>query len=96
MFPLFGQGADGRIGEFLPTLALVRTGLMGTDGQRGIEQEYSLTGPTGKVPAGRNKHLVLASAHPSPLSAYNGFFGNKHFSRANAYLMEHGEKPINW
>jgi len=39
---------------------------------------------------------VLASAHPSPLSAYNGFFGNKHFSRANAYLMEHGEKPINW
>lgn len=44
----------------------------------------------------RNKHLVLASAHPSPLSAYNGFFGNKHFSRANAYLMEHGETPINW
>ena len=44
----------------------------------------------------RNKHLVLASAHPSPLSAYNGFFGNKHFSRANAYLMEHGVTPINW
>ena len=44
----------------------------------------------------RNKHLVLASAHPSPLSAYNGFFGNKHFSRANAYLMEHGATPINW
>ena len=38
----------------------------------------------------RNKHLVLASAHPSPLSAYNGFFGNKHFSRANEYLMAHG------
>ena len=44
----------------------------------------------------RNKHLVLASAHPSPLSAYNGFFGNKHFSRANAYLVEHGESPIIW
>ena len=44
----------------------------------------------------RNKHLVLASAHPSPLSAYNGFFGNKHFSRANNYLVEHGESPINW
>lgn len=44
----------------------------------------------------RNKHLVLASVHPSPLSAYNGFFGNKHFSRANAYLTEHGETPINW
>ena len=60
MFPLFGQGADGRIGEFLPTLALVRTGLMGTDGQRGIEQEYSLTGPTGKVPAGRNVETQVA------------------------------------
>ena len=44
----------------------------------------------------RTKHLVLASAHPSPLSAYNGFFGNKHFSRANDYLVEHGESPINW
>jgi uracil-DNA glycosylase len=44
----------------------------------------------------RTRHLVLASAHPSPLSAYNGFFGNKHFSRANAYLVEHGETPIQW
>ena len=44
----------------------------------------------------RNKHLVLASAHPSPLSAYNGFFGNKHFSRANEYLIAHGEEPVCW
>ena len=44
----------------------------------------------------RSKHLVLTSVHPSPLSAYNGVFGNKHFSRANAYLVEHGETPINW
>ena len=44
----------------------------------------------------RNKHLVLTSAHPSPLSAYNGFFGNKHFSRANEYLISHGITPINW
>ena len=44
----------------------------------------------------RNKHLVLTSAHPSPLSAYNGFFGNKHFSRANEYLVAHGKEPINW
>ena len=44
----------------------------------------------------RNKHLVLASAHPSPLSAYNGFFENKHFSRANEYLMAHGETPVSW
>ena len=44
----------------------------------------------------RNKHLVLTSAHPSPLSAYNGFFGNKHFSKTNDYLREHGEKEIEW
>lgn len=44
----------------------------------------------------RNKHLVLTSAHPSPLSAYNGFFGNKHFSRANEYLIAHSETPIEW
>jgi uracil-DNA glycosylase len=44
----------------------------------------------------REKHLVLSSAHPSPLSAYNGFFGNKHFSQTNAYLKAHGEKEIIW
>ena len=44
----------------------------------------------------RNKHLVLTSVHPSPLSAYNGFFGNKHFSRTNEYLVQHGEQPIQW
>lgn len=44
----------------------------------------------------RSRHLVLASAHPSPLSAYHGFFGNKHFSLANAYLEQHGETPIKW
>ena len=44
----------------------------------------------------RNKHLVLTSAHPSPLSAYNGFFGNKHFSRANEYLSAHGIATIDW
>jgi uracil-DNA glycosylase len=44
----------------------------------------------------RNKHLVLASAHPSPLSAYNGFFKNKHFSRANEYLMAHAQQSISW
>lgn len=44
----------------------------------------------------RNKHLVLSSPHPSPLSAYNGFFGNKHFSQTNQYLKQHGEKEITW
>jgi uracil-DNA glycosylase len=42
------------------------------------------------------KHLVLQSAHPSPLSAYRGFLGNKHFSKANAYLKSHNQKEIDW
>ncbi|MCM1377830.1 MAG: uracil-DNA glycosylase [Clostridium sp.] len=42
------------------------------------------------------KHLVLTSPHPSPLSAYRGFFGNRHFSRANEYLIAHGKSPIIW
>ncbi len=42
------------------------------------------------------KHLVLESAHPSPLSAYNGFFGSKPFSKTNKYLEEHGKEPIIW
>ena len=43
-----------------------------------------------------NDNLILKSAHPSPLSAYRGFFGNHHFSRANEYLIANGEMPINW
>jgi uracil-DNA glycosylase len=42
------------------------------------------------------RHLVIESAHPSPLSARNGFFGSKPFSRANAYLKEHGKEPVAW
>jgi len=42
------------------------------------------------------KHLVLTAPHPSPLSAYRGFFGCRHFSRTNAFLEEHGIAPINW
>lgn len=43
-----------------------------------------------------NKHLVLTSVHPSPLSASRGFFGNKHFSRTNTFLKEKGIAPIQW
>jgi uracil-DNA glycosylase len=43
-----------------------------------------------------SKHLVLKAAHPSPLSAYNGFFGSRHFSKANSWLREKGEQPIDW
>jgi len=42
------------------------------------------------------KHLVLKSAHPSPLSAHRGFFGNGHFKRANEYLKEHWRTEIDW
>ena len=41
-------------------------------------------------------HLIIESAHPSPLSAYNGFFGSKPFSRANEFLKSKGEREINW
>ena len=43
-----------------------------------------------------SKHLILVSAHPSPLSAHNGFLGNRHFSKANHWLEQHGLKPIDW
>lgn len=42
------------------------------------------------------RHLVLRSPHPSPLSAYRGFFGNHHFSMANEYLIQHGKSPVIW
>jgi uracil-DNA glycosylase len=42
------------------------------------------------------RHLVLKAAHPSPLSAHNGFLGCRHFSKANAYLAENGREPIDW
>lgn len=41
-------------------------------------------------------HLVLTAAHPSPLSAYNGFFGCRHFSKTNKFLTDHGMIPIDW
>ena len=44
----------------------------------------------------QTKHLVLTAAHPSPLSAHNGFFGCRHFSRTNEYLIETGQRPIDW
>lgn len=44
----------------------------------------------------QNKHLVLSSVHPSPLSASRGYFGNKHFSRTNEFLAKNGLKPIDW
>ena len=44
----------------------------------------------------KKRHLVLTSVHPSPLSAYRGFFGCRHFSQANRYLKNQGVEPIDW
>ena len=44
----------------------------------------------------KHGHLILQSAHPSPLSAHRGWFGNHHFSRCNQWLAEHDEEPIKW
>ena len=44
----------------------------------------------------RSRHCIIASPHPSPLSAHRGFFGSRPFSRANAYLVAHGIEPISW
>ena len=44
----------------------------------------------------RSRHMVIESPQPSPLSAYRGFFGSKPFSRANDYLVKHGQQPIDW
>lgn len=44
----------------------------------------------------RSRHLVLTAPHPSPLSAYRGFFGCHHFSLANDYLVKHGKTPVQW
>lgn len=50
-----------------------------------------------KLPLITNKnHLVIAGVHPSPLSAYRGFFGGKYFSRANEFLERHGTPAVNW
>jgi uracil-DNA glycosylase len=60
---------------------------------------FLLWGKDAQVKAGminREKHFVLEAAHPSPLSAYRGFFGCKHFSRSNAYLELQGIEPIDW
>ncbi|MDE5923128.1 MAG: uracil-DNA glycosylase, partial [Muribaculum sp.] len=44
----------------------------------------------------RSRHMVIESAHPSPLSAYRGFFGSRPFSRANDYLAAQGKTPVDW
>ena len=49
-----------------------------------------------KVMLNNPKHLILEAPHPSPLSAYRGFFGCKHFSKCNEFLVQNGLEPIDW
>lgn len=84
-----GQGWERFTDAAIARLAKVRTGLVFILWGRYAQNKEAL------IPNGRN-HLVIKSAHPSPLSAYNGFFGSRPFSKANAHLEAQGLKPIDW
>lgn len=67
--------------------------------QRGQPMVFLLWGGNARAKSGlitNPNHLVLQCAHPSPLSAYNGFFGCRHFSKTNDFLKQHGSEPIDW
>ena len=74
--------------QAISALSEQREGLVFMLWGRYAQAKASLIDPT--------KHVVLTAAHPSPFSAHNGFFGCTHFSKANAYLVKKGEKPIVW
>jgi uracil-DNA glycosylase len=74
--------------QAIRALSEQREGLVFMLWGRHAQAKASLIDPT--------KHVVLTAAHPSPFSAYNGFFGCTHFSKANAYLLSKGENPIVW
>ena len=61
-----------------------------------VKRIVKMIGYVSCAPGFTEPHLVLASPHPSPLSAHRGFFGSKPFSRANAFLLEHGRGTIDW
>ena len=68
-----------------------------SDGKRNVVFMLWGSNARSKAPLiDKSKHYVLESAHPSPLSAYNGFFGNNHFIKANRYLITHNVLPVDW
>lgn len=82
------QGWEALTDAVIETLATQRDGLV-----------FMLWGAYAQAKAGlipSQRHLVLQSAHPSPLSAYRGFLGNGHFGAANRYLQQQGQTPIDW
>jgi len=84
-----GQGWERFTDAAIARLANERTGLVFGLWGRYAQNKQAL------IPKGKN-HLVIKSAHPSPLSAYNGFFGSRPFSKANAHLEGQGLSPIDW
>lgn len=83
-----GRGWETFTDEVIRTLSSQRDNLVFI-----LWGSYAI-GKKGLIDASR--HLVLTSPHPSPLSAYRGFFGNHHFSLANDYLRQHGKEPVIW
>ena len=85
----------------LNTVLTVREGQANSHKNRGWEpitdRIITLLNARAKLPLIRGmQHLVLAAPHPSPLSAHSGFFGCRHFSRANEFLVRTGQSPIDW
>src|SRR5690606_39216787 len=83
-----GRGWEQLTDAAIRELATRRSGLVFLLWGRHAQAKQSLVDPA--------RHLVLTAPHPSPLSASRGFFGCRHFSRANAYLGEQGVAPIDW
>ncbi|SMD03633.1 uracil-DNA glycosylase [Pedobacter africanus] len=83
-----GKGWETFTDKIITELSEKRNGLIFLLWGRYAQNKASLIDKT--------KHTIIASAHPSPFSAYNGFLGSKPFSRANAKLIELGKEPINW
>lgn len=83
-----GKGWETFTDKIITELSEKRTGLIFLLWGRYAQNKAALIDKT--------KHTIIAAAHPSPFSAYNGFLGSKPFSRANAKLIELGQEPINW
>lgn len=83
-----GKGWERFTDAIIARLADTREGLVFLLWGKFAQQKAGLVDPA--------KHLILSSAHPSPYSASNGFFGSKPFSKANAYLMQQGRPPVEW
>ncbi len=83
-----GQGWETFTDRVIETLSRERDGLVFLLWGRYAKEKKNLINPA--------KHLILESAHPSPFSASNGFFGSRPFSQTNKYLIDHNREPINW